>query len=155
MGKKRVIEPLSEEQQKEYAREARLQYGPTMVNESIKLWNSYSEAQKQSIMEESGRIYNDVVDALEAGISPQSTEVQAMLERWHHHLRYFYEPTLDILRGLGEMYNTDSRFMAFFEKLHPRLSAYLQEGIAKYVDDLEYAEIVRMLAADEENQARE
>ncbi len=149
MSKKRLFESFSEEKQKQYEREARLQWGPDIVNQSIKLWNSYSEAQKQAIGEEGSRIYSDLVDALEAGKSAQSVEVQAIVQRWHHHLRYFYEPTLDILRGLGEAYNSHPDFNATFTKLHPDLPEYLQAAITQYVDDLEYAEIERMLAEDD------
>jgi hypothetical protein len=71
------------------------------------------------------------------------------LQRWHQHLRYFYEPTLEILRGLGELYHSHPDFMANFQELHPELPVYLYEAIHQYVDDLEYAEIERMLAEDE------
>src|SRR5689334_12441486 len=150
MSKKRVFEPLSEEQQQEYTRSARLQYDPTTVNESIKRWNSYSVAEREKIGEEGNQIYSDLADAIEAGKSPLSTEVQAILERWHNHLQYFYEPTLEILRGLGELYNSEPAFMANFQKIHPDLPQYLQESIAEYVDQLETAEIARMLAEDED-----
>jgi DNA-binding transcriptional MerR regulator len=151
MSKKRLFEAFSDEKQKEYEREARLQWGPDVVNQSIKLWNSYSAAQKQAIADEGNRIYSDIVDALEAGKSPQDEEVQAIFRRWHKHLRYFYEPTLEILRGLGEGYNSHPDFIANFQKLHPDLPQYLQDGITQYVDDLEYAEIERMLAEDEKH----
>jgi hypothetical protein len=148
---KRRFEPISAEQQKEYERSARLQYDPVIVNESIKLWNSYDKSKQKEIGDEGAQVYDEMVDAIEAGATPQSAEIQALIERWHEHLRYFYEPTLEILRGLGELYNTDARFMANFQKLHPNLPAFLQEAITEYVDQLEYAEIVRLLSEDEEN----
>jgi hypothetical protein len=74
--------------------------------------------------------------------------------RWQHHLRYFYEPTLDILRGLGEAYNSHPDFITFFQALHPDLPGYLQAAITRYVDDLEYAEIERLLAEDEARNRR-
>jgi DNA-binding transcriptional MerR regulator len=152
MSKKRLFEAftISQEKQQEYQRSARLQYGPTIVDESVKLWNSYSQAKKDAIGDEGRQIYSDLVDAIEAGKPSQSAEVQAILVRWHEHLRYFYEPNLDILRGLGELYNTNPDFIANFKKLHADLPEYLQEGITAYVDELEYAEIVRLLAEDEE-----
>lgn len=150
MTKRQLFQAFSDEKQKEYEREIRLQYGPTTVNESIKRWNNYTTAQKQAIGEEGNQVYSDLIDALEAGTPPQSAQVQSILVRWHNHLRYFYEPTLDILRGLGVMYNSHPDFIATFRKLHPDLPQYLQDGINHYVDDLEYAEIERMLAADEE-----
>lgn len=153
MSKRRRLEPVSEEQQKDYERSARLQYDPMIVNESIKLWNSYDQAKKEAIGEEGAQIYDEMIDAIEAGMSPHSAEVQALVVRWHEHLRYFYEPTLEILRGLGEMYNTHPGFMANFTKLHPDLPQYLQDAITEYVDQLEHDEIVRLLAEDEENSA--
>jgi hypothetical protein len=74
--------------------------------------------------------------------------VQEIFKRWHQHLHYFYEPTLEILRGLGETYNTHPEFIANFQRLHVDLPQYLQEGIRQYVDDLETAEIERMLQED-------
>lgn len=152
MSKKRLFEPFSEEKQKEYERSARLQYGPQTVNESIKRWNGYTTADKERIGNEGNQVYSDLVDALEAGKAPTSADVQAILVRWHKHLNYFYEPTLEILRGLGEGYNTHPDFIANFQKLHRDLPQFLQDGINQYVDDLEYAEIARMLAEDEQQE---
>jgi len=61
---------------------------------------------------------------------------------------------LEILRGLGELYNTSDEFRAFFQKIRPDLPAYLQEKIALYVDDLETAELERMLAEDDEKRVQ-
>ncbi len=149
MSDKQLFEGFSEEQQKEYGREARLRWGTQNVNESVKRWNNYSKAQQEAIMAEGGEIYSDWVRAMEASLPATSDEVRRIVERWHNNIRNFYEPTLDILRGLGELYNTDPAFMATFHKFHPDLPAYLQATITQYVDDLEYAEIERMLAEDE------
>jgi len=149
MSKKKLFQGFSEEKQKEYERQARLQYGPEKVNESIKRWNSYSKAQQEAIQAEGGEIYLALVETMQAGKGAGDAEVTDLLRRWHNHIRYFYEPTLDILRGLGQLYNTDPDFMAFFQRIHPDLPAYLQATITHYVDDLEYAEIERLLAEDE------
>jgi DNA-binding transcriptional MerR regulator len=155
MSKKKLFQGFNPEKQKEYERQARLQYGSKIVNESVRLWNSYSEEKQAAILEESGQVYVDLAAAMEAGKAPDSDEVQNILERWQNHMRYFYEPTLDILRGLGMAYNTDPEFIAFFQQFHPDLPAYLQESITLYVDDLEYAEIARMLAEDEAGRLHE
>ena len=149
MGKTQVFKAYSQEAQKDNERLARLQYGPEKVNESVKRWNNYAEAQREAIMEEGNRIYSDLAEAIEAEKPPQDEDVQAILERWHQHLRYFYEPTLEILRGLGQLYNSHPDFMANFQQLHPELPVYLYEAIDHYVDDLEYTEIERLLAEDE------
>jgi DNA-binding transcriptional MerR regulator len=153
VSKKQLFQAFSEEKQKDYERSARLQYGPSVVNESIRLWNSYSAGKKQAIGEEGNQVYSDFVEAVEAGKSPLDPEVQAIVERWHKHMHYFYEPTLDIMRGLAMGYNQDPEFNATFTRMHPALPAYLEEAITEYVEQLETAEITRMLAEDEEKRA--
>lgn len=153
MSKKKLFEAFSEEKQKEYEREARLQYDPNLVNESVRRWKDYTQAEKDAILEEGNLIYSTIVAAIEAGKNPQDDEVQKVLVRWHNHIRNWYEPSLDILRGLGDLYTMNPDFIANFEKLHKDLPQYLKAAIVQYVDDLETAELERMLAEDEANQA--
>ncbi len=155
MSKKRMFRAFSAEEQKQYEREARLQYGPANVNESIKRWNGYSEAQRQTILDEGSAIYSEIVAAIEAGSSSTDEAVQALLARWHEHIRHFYEPTLEILRGLGDLYNDDERFKANFDQMHPDLATFMRSGINHYVDELETREIERLLAEDELRNAGE
>jgi MerR family transcriptional regulator, thiopeptide resistance regulator len=129
MSKKKLFEAFSEEKQQHYTRVARLQYGPENVDTSVKLWNSYSKEKQQSVMAEAGEIYTAMVAAMESGKAPQSAEVQAILQRWHDNLRNFYEPTLEILRGLGEIYHTEPGFIATFQNFHEDLPEYLFEAL--------------------------
>lgn len=152
MGKKKHLKGFSDKQQKDYERQARLQYGPTLVNESIQRWEGYGKAKQEAIKAEGDAIYRDLAKTMKAGYSAGSDEVDAILRRWHNHIRYFYEPTLEILRGLGALYNTDPDFMAFFEAYHRDLPAYLQTTITQYVDELETEAIARMLAEDAERE---
>ena len=149
MPRKQLFQPFSDEQQKEYEREIRLTYGPDKVNESIRNWKSYSPAEKQRVLDEGSALYTDIVKAIEAGTPPSAAE--DLMVRWHEHLRYFYEPTLDILRGLGDLYTSHPDFIANFAQMHPDLADWVKEAINHYVDELEYAEIERLLAEDEAN----
>lgn len=154
MSKKSLFDGFSQEQQEQYTREARLQYGPDIVNASVKRWNSYSKEQQTAIMEEASQIYAELAEAIDAEKSPTSPEVQAILERWHENIRWFYEPTLEILRGLGMGYSSDPGFIATFTKYHPELPAYLEAAITTYVDDLETEELRRMLEEDDDNRSK-
>lgn len=151
---KRELNQHSDDQQKEYEREARLQYGPGRVNESIQRWNSYTEAQQEAIKAEGNQVYVDLAEAMQAGKDATHDDVRDILDRWQNHLRYFYEPDLDVLRGLGQLYNTDVRFMENFQNIHENLPAYLEQVIDYYVDELETAELERMLAEDEDMEQR-
>jgi DNA-binding transcriptional MerR regulator len=147
MSKKKIFEGFSAEKQKQYEADARNLWGDG-VTHSIKLWNSYSEQRKEEIMQEGGAIYTDLAAKMELG--PESPEIQAMLVRWHQHLRYFYEPSLEVLRGLGEMYHDHPDFNATFTAIHPDLPAFLKKAIICYVDELEMQWLERELAILEE-----
>jgi DNA-binding transcriptional MerR regulator len=134
MSQKKIFEGFSPEKQKQYEEEATNLWGDT-VKQSTRLWNSYSEQEKQEIMQEGSAIYQDIVANMSKG--PQSPEIQALLVRWHQHLRYFYEPSLEVLSGLGDMYNDHPDFNATFTAMDPDLPAFLKQAIACYVDELE------------------
>jgi MerR family transcriptional regulator, thiopeptide resistance regulator len=135
MSKKQLFAGFSEEKQKQYEQEAIEQFGEDAVRPSIQRWNSYSAEKKQQIMTESGAIYTDLIGVMDKG--PASADVHAILARWHQHMRYFYEPSLETLRGLGQHYNSHPEFHATFEKMHPDLPQFLEEAIGIYVDKLE------------------
>ncbi|MCC7358716.1 MAG: TipAS antibiotic-recognition domain-containing protein [Anaerolineales bacterium] len=128
------FQPHSADQQAKYEAEAVNRWGDT-VKQTARLWNTYTEEQRAAIMAEGSATYTALVAAMPTG--PDSPEVQALLARWHQHLRYFYEPSIETLAGLGQMYHDDPDFNATFAALHPDLPAFLQQAIAKYVDTLE------------------
>lgn len=148
--KKRGLKRHSDGEQKQYEREARLQYGPAEVNETIGRWNNYSKEKQEAIKAEGDQVYLELADAMEARLEATDEKVRAILERWQAHLGHFYEPSLDRLRGLGQLYNSSPDFIANFQRIHPDLPAYLERVIDEYVDELETAELERMLAAEEE-----
>jgi hypothetical protein len=132
--KKPGFTPHSAEKQKEYEERAAQEYGDT-VRQSAKLYASYSDEQKAAIWREAEEIYSALVEAMPLG--PASAQVQALLARWHQHLHYFFEPSLEVLRALGENYNQHPEFNATFTALHPDLPPFLQAAINQYVDTLE------------------
>ncbi len=148
MSKKKIFEGFSEEKQAAYEHEAMQRWGEADVKASIKLWNSYSKAQQDQIMQAGSVIYQELAAQMARG--PESPEVQALLGRWHQHLRYFYEPSLDVLRGLGNHYHEHPDFNATFTAIHPDLPPFLQKAINHYVDVLETQWLERELGLLEE-----
>lgn len=130
MSDNELFAGFSEEQQARYEQEIEQRFGDRQLNESRQRWGSYSLEQKRRIMEEGGAIYRDMVAAMPYG--PASPQAQACVARWHQHLRYFYEPTTEILLGLADGYNDDPRFAAFFQRLHPDLAPFMRSAIQIY-----------------------
>ena len=122
------------EQEQAYEAEARRRWGDEQVTESSRRWKAYSAEERQRILNEGGAIYLELNAHL--ADDPAAAPVQALIAHWHQHLRYFYEPTPEILRGLGGAYAEDPTFAEFFARVDPALSDFLHHAIEIYCDHL-------------------
>ena len=135
VNNKDLFAGFDEEKQKEYAEEASRRWDPKLVKQSNQRWNRLTAVQKKEIMAEGNQIYSDMIEQL--GTEPDSETVQAIVARWHQHIRHFYEPSFATLRGLGQGYANDPAFRATFEAMHPDLPDFLQAVITVYCDQEE------------------
>jgi len=131
MSQRQFFEAFSDEQQAEYEKEAMQMYDPATVKASAKKWKSYTAAEKQRIGEEGQVVYEALLDAMPHGAA--SAEAQAGVERWRRHMEYFWIPNDEQLLGLTDLYNTDPRFKANFDKIDSGLAAFLREAVKVYV----------------------
>lgn len=134
MQSEEIFAGFSEEQQEEYAKQARQLWDPELVDQSMNRWKSYSKAKQQKILAEGRDIYQGIFDQMNQGQSYDSPEVQERVAQWHQNIRYFYEPTIEVLRGLGQMYVDNPDFRATFEKFSPEFPEYLNEAIQVYCE---------------------
>ncbi len=132
MSKKQLFAAFTEEVERKYTAEAEQIYDPEIVKVSQKKWKSYTNEDKQRIAAEGNEAYEALVAAIPAGAS--SPQAQDGVELWRKHMDYFWTPNLDQLLGLAEMYNTDERFKANFDKIDPRLAAFMLEAVGVYVN---------------------
>jgi MerR family transcriptional regulator, thiopeptide resistance regulator len=131
MSQKQLFEAFSEDEQEKYAREAEKIYDPAIVKESNRKFKSLSAAEKQHIYDEGNQIYADMVAVITN--EADSPEVQAIIERWRRHMDHFWTPNQDQLMGLADLYNSDPRFKANFDKIDPRLAEFMREAVRIYV----------------------
>lgn len=132
MSADQLFAGFDEAKQAQYEEEIRAQYGSTLLDESRRNWGRYTKADKERIMQEGSAIYTELAGMVER--DPASPEVQAVMARWHQHLRYFYEPPREVLRGLGEMYAGHPDFIANFQRIHPDLPEFLRRATAIYAE---------------------
>lgn len=125
---------FSEEQQEEYTEQARQLWNPELVDQSVNRWKSYSKEKQQEILAEGRDIYRGIFDNMNQGQSHDSPEVQELAAQWHQNMHYFYEPTIEVLRGLGQMYVDSPDFRATFEKFSPEFPEYLRDTILVYCE---------------------
>jgi DNA-binding transcriptional MerR regulator len=125
---------FDEETQRRYEEEVSRLWGEKHVKESRRRWDGYSKEKRAAILAEGGAVYQDLVALL--GEDPASQPVQQAIARWHQNLRYFYEPTTEILRGLGQAYSQHPQFRATFTRMHADLPDFLTVAIEHYCDQL-------------------
>jgi MerR family transcriptional regulator, thiopeptide resistance regulator len=132
MSKKQLFAAFTEEEEKKYSAEAEQMYDPAIVRASQKKWKSYTKEEKQRIGDEGNAAYEAIVAAIPLGAA--SPQAQAGVELWRKHMDYFWTPNLEQLVGLAELYNSDPRFKANFDKIDPRLAEFMREAVGVYVE---------------------
>jgi DNA-binding transcriptional MerR regulator len=119
----------------QYEDEVRERWGDTtQYDESQKKWASYTEAQKEAIKAEGGRITLRMVGQA-ADASPDDHEVQAAVGEYHAYInKYFYTCNTDLLRGLSDMWVEDPRFAINYERVREGGAAFVREAVHIYCD---------------------
>lgn len=135
MSTRELFEGFDDETQARYEQEMAEKYDARLVQESSRRWKNYTPEEKTRIMAEGGAVYRELAAMTDR--NPAEAEVQAALGRWRENMRAFYEPTPEILRGLGHAYEDHPEFAAFFAAMHPDLPAFLRRAIDVYADSLE------------------
>lgn len=74
-----------------------------------------------------------LIDLFTAGVSVEDERVQTAVEANHVFITdHFYDCSLDMFSGLGQMYVADARFTAFYDKYAPGLAVYYNDAIQHY-----------------------
>jgi DNA-binding transcriptional MerR regulator len=122
-----------EEHQKKYAQEAREKYGKEMVEQVEQRTSTYSKEDWATIMSKWDEIYKKIIARMEYG--PEDAQVQeAVGELRQLFTDYFYDCTLEIFRGLGDLYVNDERFTKNIDKYQKGLASFLREAMHIYCD---------------------
>ncbi|MEW8977794.1 MAG: MerR family transcriptional regulator [Symbiobacterium sp.] len=117
----------------EYEEEARQRWGGPEFEESLKRTRRYTRADWQRISAESSEIYGNIARLMDR--DPGDEEVQQWVARWHEHInKWYYTCSLEVFRGLGEMYVEDERFTKNIDKTKPGLARFLRDAMRVYCD---------------------
>ncbi len=126
MDEKALFDGFSEEQQQRYNEEAVERWGDT-ARESIQKWDSYGKQKQAEILKEGEQVQRSLIEAMPLG--PESAEAQQAVARWHAQIRNFYEPDVELLLGLADLFNDQPEYRATYEKLDPGLPEFFREAI--------------------------
>jgi hypothetical protein len=115
-----------------YAAEAKERWGDTEA------YKQSRERVKEMTKEEMDKIKqagDELMKKIAAQINndPAGKDVQALIGEHYNALRKFYEPSLEMYAGLADMYISDPRFTAYFEKYAVGLAKFMHEAMKYYV----------------------
>ncbi|MGE5507014.1 MAG: MerR family transcriptional regulator [Chitinophagales bacterium] len=134
MDKREMFEAFDDSKLEEYKREARERWGGTKeYEESERRAASYSKADWDRIQAEAERITAALGELVDR--DPGDPEVQALIDQHFHHINdNFYTVKPEVYRGLADLYVSDERFTAYYERVRPGLAQFMHEAMNVYCD---------------------
>ncbi|HEX6006466.1 MAG TPA: MerR family transcriptional regulator [Burkholderiales bacterium] len=131
MSAEEFFEGMEDFNHAQYADEARERWGDTEAyQESVRRAKRYSKDDWARMKEESEAITRSLADAMQAGKSADSLEATSLVEQHRLHIdRWFYPCSREFHVNLGEMYVSDPRFTATYDKVRPGLARYIRDAI--------------------------
>jgi DNA-binding transcriptional MerR regulator len=129
-----LYEGFSPEEAKQYRQEAIQKWGDK-VAESKKKLSRLSKQEFQNLKAEGVQIATDISILMSQNKPANSSETQAKIREYHHHMQNYYDCTLQIFQGLGQMYVQDPRFKKYYEDIQKGLAKYISQAIQIYTSN--------------------
>lgn len=138
MDKKEMFETFDmtdiEKHQKEYYEETKINYGHTKAyQESQKKTAHYTKKDWKEITEKGTLLYKKLASLITVDVKSQS--VQTIVDELRNYIStYFYDCTIKIFQGLGQLYVTDPRFTKNIDQYGEGLAEFLKDAIDVYCE---------------------
>ena len=134
MADKDLYNGFSDEEMKKFEEETKQRWGGTDIyKQSTERLAKMSKEDMTRIQKEDEELIEEIVANM--GKGPAGAEVQKLIARHYNNLRHFYEPNLEIYRGLGQMYANDKRFAKHFDHYKSGMARFMAKAIAAFCDE--------------------
>ncbi len=126
-----MLEVFGDSNPAEHADEAAARWGDTdAFRESHRRSASYGKHDWLRMRREQDDIERRFVEALGAGVPPDSVDAMQIAEAHREHIStWFYGCPPQMHRALGEMYVADERFTAHYDAVAPGLARYVRDAV--------------------------
>ena len=116
----------------EYAQDAEGRWGQSdAYAQSNRRTNKYSKEDWARWKAEDADISQAFLELLASGTAPDSATAREVAERHRSHItKWFYDCSIEVHAGLGQMYVGDGRFTQSIDQAGVGLAAYMSEAIA-------------------------
>ncbi|MDF1597298.1 MAG: MerR family transcriptional regulator [Acidimicrobiia bacterium] len=130
MSKEDLFEVFGDFDPDEHAEEARERWGGTdAYQESQRRTKSYGKEQWKEALAEGNTIAEELAALMVGGDAATGAAAMDLAERHRQHItRWFYPCPSEMHVGLGEMYTTDARFTAYWDKYRSGLAVFVRDA---------------------------
>lgn len=104
-----------------------------LLKESKKRIAKWDGEEWDRVKQEGDEIYKALATAIEKGLSPESEDVQAIIQRHFEMTERFYDVTAEVYAGLADLYVQHPDFKKFFDVYHPKMIEFVGSAIRFYV----------------------
>lgn len=121
----------------EYEQEAREKWGGKTVDKANEKLSNMPKQERFEKETEMNNIFRSLASVNNEEKSPASEEAQQLIQNWNDFLNdnINYEYSLEVFKGLGELYIADERFTKNINQFGDGLAQYMHEAINIYVEN--------------------
>jgi DNA-binding transcriptional MerR regulator len=121
-----------EKHQKKYADETRQKYGHTEAyKESQRRTSKYTKEDWAKISAKANEIDEKFIAAMDQG--PESSLAQEAVSEWQQYIsENFYTCSIEMIKGLGDLYVNDAKFTKNIDKKKPGLAKFKRDAMNIY-----------------------
>jgi len=132
MSNEDILEVFGDFDPREYEEEAKERWGQSdAYQQSAQRTSGYGKADWEAIKAETDEIYGAFLTLKDSGIPADDPAAMEIAERHRAHIsRWFYDCSLEIHAGLGEMYMADERFKKNINRAGAGIAEYMSAAIA-------------------------
>ena len=129
---KEMYEGFSQTEAEQMRAEARENWGDAEVSAAEQNIKNLGKGQWKQVQQQADDICKQLARLMQK--DPADTAVQEQVALYHQYLCTFYEVSEERYRALGQMYVTDERFTAHYEKYGQGLALFLNNAIQVFCD---------------------
>jgi len=135
MSDDQILGNFSKKQMEEYKEEAKKRWGQTNAwKQSQERTKNWTDEDYKRIAKEGEKWTKKLAEMRNKEFAPESPEIQEMVSQHYNSLRSFYEPNLEMYKGLGQMYVDDPRFTAYYDRFGKGLAIFLRDAMLIFVE---------------------
>lgn len=136
MKEKEMFEVFEGFDPADYEEEVKARWGETdAYQESSRRTKGYGKKDWEAIQAEGTAIFEAMARAMDEGAAATNEVVAALVERHRMHIdRWFYPCSRAQHAELAQMYVSDTRFEAYYERIRKGLAAYVHRAILAALD---------------------